>query len=80
MQHRSCIHLKKLLNSDYFLLYNSHCNNSTDIEDVEDGIQQDLHYLGILYHQKITQRLQSIGLQYVDHLQRDSEAELVTGW
>ena len=41
----------------------------THIEDIEKTVQQDLHYLGILHHQKITQWLQSIGLQDVDDLQ-----------
>jgi hypothetical protein len=46
----------------------------THIENIEKTVQQDLDYLGILHHQKITQWLQSIGLQDVDDLQGEERS------
>ena len=40
------------------------------IEYVEDGVQDDLYYLGILHHQQVTERLQSLGLHRIDDLQQ----------
>ena len=44
-------------------------------EDVENGVQQNLNDLGILHHQQVTDWLQSLGLQNIDHLQRKGKEE-----
>ena len=37
-------------------------------EYVEDGVEENLHYLGIFHHKQITQRLQSPSLHCVHDL------------
>ena len=59
------LYLYIIIHTVCIIIYSIYSSHS---EYVEDGVEENLHYLGIFHHQQITQRRQSPSLHCVHDL------------